>query len=513
MLLNEVLINIDIIETYNFKEIEIDGISYHSARVKKGDLFVCIKGYKTDGHKYISMAIEKGCAAIIVEDYQIGIDIPQIKVTDGRIALATCSSNFFDNPTTKMKVIGITATNGKTTTAFMVDRILTEENYKTGLIGTVMIKTGDEIIASDLTTPESYDLQNYVSKMVSNGLTHLTMEVSSSALQLKRCSNVDFDIVTFNNISREHIDLHGSFEEYFKQKSSLITNANDKMWAILNLDCEYTSTLINKTKAKVLTFGVNNERADINCVGLDLSSGRAKFEVKANKRFNTEKTNYIPFSFNVELKVPGYHSVVNSLVAIAIGLLCDVSVEHIQSALKDFKGVERRFELVYEDDFMVIDDHFANIGNIDITLETLKYMKYKKLKLLYAIRGNRGSVVNRENAETIVKWSKRLQLDEIYVTRSISLTTEKDRVTDEEVNVFMEVMKNTDIKINFYEELNDGISAVLKDVEDNDVIMLAGCQGMDHGVRILLNEIAKLKTDFDKGALFAPLKNRVAGML
>ena len=220
----------------------------------------------------------------------------------------------------------------------------------------------------------------------------------------------------------------------------------------------------------------------------------------------------MPMEFDIELAVPGLHSVYNSMVAIIIGLLCGVSISTIQDSLKTFGGVERRFEFIFEDDIKIIDDHFANVGNINVTLGTLKFMDYEKLHLVYAIRGERGPTVNRENAETIVNWAPKLGLDNIIATRSISHVTSKDRVTDEELRVFKEVMDEGKIKVDLYDELPDAIVEAISKAKPGDLILLAGCQGMDYGAEIALNQIFKIRKDLSKEKIFRPLEKRVAGI-
>lgn len=509
--LNSLLESIDIKQSWKERNIDISGIAYHSRKVKPQNLFVCIQGYKTDGHNYIMGAIANGATAIIVEKYQEGWDIPQYKVENSREALAALSNKFYENPSKNMKIIGITATNGKTTTSFMTDTILTSHGYNTGLIGTVMSKFGDSMIPSILTTPQSLDLQNYFYQMKRQDISHVIMEVSSSALELSRVSNVDFDIVTFNNISREHIDLHGSFEEYFNAKASLIKNAGPNKWAILNVDSPNLKKLINQTQAKVLTFSVESQEGDLYCKNLDISTGRAEFTVVIQNPFKVGTTEYKSKEFKINLSVPGYHSVYNSMVAIVIGLLCEIPISTIQKSLTEFVGVERRFQFIFEDNFKIIDDHFANAGNIDVTLGTLKRMVYKDLTLIYAIRGSRGTTVNKENAETIAKWAKKLGLTEITATLSKSHVTEKDKVTTEEISVFKEVMDKANIKINLYEELPDAIIHGLSKAKDSDIVLLAGCQGMDYGAHIALDIMHKSRPDINEKLLYKPLKNRVAG--
>lgn len=502
---------IDVIEFWNEKDMDIRGIAYNSRKVSPGDLFVCIKGSNVDGHKYVNQAIENGAAAVIVEDYQ-EIDIPQFRVKDSRKALATLSHNYYGRPSEKMTVIGITATNGKTSTSFMVNSILESYGIKTGLIGTVMVKYGDFIEPAILTTPESLDLQRHFAQMNKKGVSHVVMEVSSSALELNRVGEVDFDIVTLNNVGREHIDLHTSFEKYFEYKASLIRNAKSTAWAILNLDCPYSKSLIDETKARVLTIGVKDNRGDLYCSNLDLSTGRPKFKVHIQNPIKVDNMGYEPQEFNIDLFVPGFHSVYNSMVAISVGLLSGVPVPIIQEGINSFKGVERRFQIIYDEGFKIIDDHFANPENINVTLETLSMMDYNDLHIVYAIRGSRGVITNRENAKAIVRWASKLNIKEIIATLSRSHVAEKDRVRDEEIEVFKEIMDEANIKVHLYDELPDAISHGLSKVSKEDILLLAGCQGMDYGAKIVLEEIYKSKPNMDKKELFRALGNRIAGM-
>ncbi len=505
MKLNKLFHELQIIETKNTENIDdnqinIENIHYHSKKISKQSLFVCIKGYQTDGHKYIEQAVKNGAVAIIVEEFQ-AIDIPQYKVTNSRKALAQISATFFDNPSKDLIVIGVTATNGKTTTTLMIENILNSYNLKTGIIGTVYVKYDNVKIPSLLTTPESLDLQQHFYNMKKAGVTHVIMEVSSSALELSRTYMTDFNIVTFNNISREHIDNHGSFENYLKYKSSLITDAKENQIAILNLDDKWSKALIDTTKANVISYGIKDSSGDLSISDLDLETGFALF--KANCQNET---------LDIELSVAGYHCVYNSLVAISVALSLDIPKQYIIEGLRLFTGIERRFELIYDHDFKIIDDHFANKGNIDITFETLNFMNFKKLHLVYAIRGSRGVTTNKENAEAMVYWLKKLGIDKIVATNSITNVMLKDTVTPDEEKIFMDTMKKNEIAVTLYDELETATAHVLHLVEDEDLILLAGCQGMDFGANIILNQIAKFST-IPKKELMKPLENRTAGIL
>ena len=259
-----------------------------------------------------------------------------------------------------------------------------------------MVQYGNTVIPSTLTTPESLDLQEHLFNMHKQGVTHVIMEVSSSALDLHRVAYVDFYLVSFNNISPEHLDVHGSFEEYFNVKSTLIRQAKSNSWAILNLDDEHSASLINETKAQVFTYGIQNKTGNLFCEKVDLTTGRAIFTVHLNHPVWTENKEKTPPPFPLKLSIAGYHSVYNSLPVIAMSLLCGISIKEIQKGIHAFKGIERRFQIIFDQGFIIIDDHFANVGNIDVTLDTLTQMTYNQLHLVYAIRGNRGVETNKK---------------------------------------------------------------------------------------------------------------------
>lgn len=492
MKLGKILNNVSFIEA-NFeinKEEDINSIAFHTDDVAKGGIFVAIKGYVTDGHKFIKKAKELGAKIAIVEDFS-DEDIRQIKVENSRIALADMARNFYEDPTKKMNVVGITATNGKTTTAFMLDSILKEDGRKTGIIGTVLTRYDDVKIPSVLTTPESLTLQSYFRDMLDKNISDVTMEVSSSAQELFRNKNIDFDIVTFNNLGREHIDQHGSFENYFRFKSRLIRHAKEDAIAILNADDEKIYFLKDKTKAHVLTFSLENNESDFGIENLDLSSGKGKFTFKINRDLNIKDRIIKKSDFDIDLGSVGYSSVMNSLVAIIVSLVLGIEKETIKKALKDFKGVERRFELIFDEEFKILDDHFANEKNIDATMETLKEMDYENLNILYAIRGKRGVEVNREITERLVKWIKILKPKSLSATLSKDTVKEKDRVTDEELKVFKDILEKNNIRCKIYDSLEEAINKSIDLMEKDDVLLLAGCQGMDKGAGFVKDKLLR----------------------
>jgi len=243
---------------------------------------------------------------------------------------------------------------------------------------------------------------------------------------------------------------------------------------------------------------------------LDLSTGIANWKIVPNPTKST--LSLLNSEVKIALSVPGYHSVYNAMAAMELCLLCQIDIDTIQDGLHSFKGVERRFELIYDKEFKIIDDHFANTGNIRVTLETLKKMKYEQLHFIYAIRGSRGVVVNRENAEEICSGIQNLPLKTFVATKSMFHVTEKDVVTQEEVSVFEDIMNCCERTVPIYDDLEEAIAFVLKEVQPGDVILLAGCQGMDSGGKLLLEKLADGKSEKEREEIMDSVKNRICGI-
>lgn len=491
-------------------KLKITGISDNSSQVKPGNIFVAIKGYEFDGHDYIGQAIAQGAAAVIAER-RVTAEVPLFIVPDSRIALAKLSNAWFGYPGKNMKIIGVTASNGKTTTSFMIDSVLSRHYPVTGLIGTVVVKDGRVTQGAGLTTPNSRELFEILARMRDNGCSHVTMEVSSAGLELHRVHGIDFNIVTFNNVTREHIDFHGSFEKYWQHKTKLVKNLSPASTAILNGDEPLILELCHQTQADYITYSLKGNPAHIQVEDIDLSTGSGSFRYIIPEPVVSRNFTLSPCNLEFKLKVLGLHNIYNATVAITAGKLCQVPDPQIYAALRSFSGVERRFQLIYDGDFKVIDDHFANTGNIDITLATLGLMQYRRLHLLIAIRGSRGVTVNRENTETVAKWLPLLPLGELVITDSVEFVGAHDVVTPEERAAVLDTLDNAGIKYRHFPRLTDAIHAVSEAAQADDVILMGGCQGLDHGAHVLIPLLAKRHPPAEQREILQILAGRVAG--
>lgn len=460
----------------------IEGISYDSRQVKQGDLFFALPGTLVDGRTFIKDAKAAGATVAVVEEFTED-DIPQVKVKNARLALALSSAAFFNHPSKELFVIGITATNGKTSTAFLLESIFKKAGKSVGMIGTVKISYAETLIPSVLTTPESYDLQKIMADMVKSGVEVVIMEVSSSAQEMHRIDGTDFQVVSFHNLSEEHIDQHGSFEAYVEAKSRIIREATPRTKVFLSVDDEEIKKLSSETRGEVTTLSFTGKPADVSLEELLVSDGRGEIRLRCSKK-KSELTG--KGSLSLPLASPGYATAMNATTAAAIALTSGVSLSSIEEALEDFRGVERRFQLIHDGDFRILDDHFANPKNIDATMASLQELEVENLYIYYAIRGNRGVNLNRDVARQFSHWIKILKPALVVATKSVEDVGRKDEVSAEEEAVFTEEMRSQGLDVSVFETLREGMEQVVPRLRKGDVLLLAGCQGMDHGAQALL---------------------------
>ena len=314
MELKNILSGIEGLKAKGDLEVDVTGISNDSREVKPGYLFIAIKGFDTDGHEYINKAIENGAKAILIQEEkakeiikQIPDEINIITSKDTRIATAICACNYYDNPSRKMQLIGITGTKGKTTTTFMIKSILERQGIKTGLIGTIATYIGDKKLEdSDRTTPDSIKLQSYFAQMVEAGCKACVMEVSSQSLKLHRVDGCDFNIGVFTNFSEDHISEkeHPDMEDYFNSKVKLFNMCPLGFINIDDINTIKVPSLVPNCTVK--TYGIDNE-CDMLAKDITITNSYVDFKVKLNGKNERIKTD-----------IPGRFSVYNSLAAISV---------------------------------------------------------------------------------------------------------------------------------------------------------------------------------------------------
>ncbi|MCI1931353.1 MAG: UDP-N-acetylmuramoyl-L-alanyl-D-glutamate--2,6-diaminopimelate ligase [Clostridia bacterium] len=359
------------------EDFNIEDVEYDSRNVKEGSLFVCITGFKTDGHKYIDSAVKNGAKALCVEkDVSIPEGITCVKVENCRHALAVMADNFYDHPSRKLNLIGVTGTNGKTTTTYLIKNILEQLGHKTGVIGTIGNCIGDKMLHAERTTPESLEIQELFNEMYKEGVKDVTMEVSSHSLDLHRVDGCDFDLGLFTNLTEDHLDYHKTMENYKKAKGILFGMCKN---SVINIDDAAGEYMISVSKGKVLTTGIDNEEAQLRAVNVKMTSGGVEFDAV----YKNEK-------HHIVYHVPGKFSVYNALAAIGAGIMMNVPFEDIVSGLENVKGVKGRFQPIKtQDGVTAIVDYSHTPDSLENMLKTAKEFVKGRIITVFGCGGDR----------------------------------------------------------------------------------------------------------------------------
>lgn len=386
MELKNVIKNVNIIETIGNLNVEITNINSNSRYIKKNGLFFAIKGYNLDGTKFISDAIQNGAVAIVVEK---GTNVNKLNIPDNisivvtenlRYVMAICSCTLYDNPSQKLKLIGVTGTKGKTTSTYMIKSILEKAGYKVGLIGSIAIYIGDkQLEITDRTTPESFKIQQALSLMVKENVDIAILEVSSQAMKLDRVTGCNFDVVLFTNLSEDHISPreHSDMEDYFNAKLSLLRLAPT---VVINLDNEYTKKIPNLLPdKKIITFSMN-EPATISAKNLESTNSSIDFILTMNGEDN-----------KIHVSIPGEYMVYNALGAIGVTNNFNVNVDNIKSGLDNFK-VFGRSELVPNKlGLTIMIDYAHTPASLESILKTVKPYTKGRVICTWGVGGDRDS--------------------------------------------------------------------------------------------------------------------------
>ena len=385
MLLFDLLARVDLEQVQGDLQADISGIHYSSRQVAPGGLFVAIPGYRVDGHAYVHDAIERGAAAIVVSrDIAVPANVALVKVGDSRKALAQLSAAYYGQPSRHLRMIGVTGTNGKTTVTYLIDAILQSSGLSTGLLGTIGTRIGTRMLGASHTTPESRDLQAILSEMLTERVSHVTMEVSSHSLALSRVAMVEYDTAVFTNLTQDHLDFHVDMEDYFQAKASLFLGLNHTAGkplktAVINADDEYGRRLL----------GMCPDGVRVISYGFDSSNDLHVSNVAAGVRGSSFTLHAPCGSIDVTISTPGRHSVYNALAAAGAALAEGVGLRAIASGLAR-AGVPGRMEPVDEgQDFGVFVDYAHSPDSLDNVLTACRPFTEGKLILVFGCGGDR----------------------------------------------------------------------------------------------------------------------------
>ncbi|GGJ55088.1 UDP-N-acetylmuramoyl-L-alanyl-D-glutamate--2,6-diaminopimelate ligase [Anoxybacillus voinovskiensis] len=368
---------------YSGENPTITSIEMDSRKVTKGALFICIKGFTVDGHAFASQAVANGAVAVIAER-PVDVPVPVVLVRDSKRAMAVLADAFYGQPTHKLHLIGVTGTNGKTTTTHLIEQIFRKAEKKTGLIGTLYTKIGDETYDVQNTTPESLVLQQTFKQMVDAGVDVAMMEVSSHALHMGRVHGCDYDVAVFTNLTQDHLDYHHTMEEYRLAKGLLFAQLGNRFdhtrpkFAILNNDDSASEQYKRMTAATIITYGIET-KSDIMAKAIDITPSGMVFTIVTP----TEET-------QIQTKLIGRFNVYNILAATAACLASGVSLSTIVEAIGEIQGVPGRFETVDEgQNFTVIVDYAHTPDSLENVLKTIRQFAKRNIYVVVGCGGDR----------------------------------------------------------------------------------------------------------------------------
>lgn len=437
------------------QDFEVTGIATDNRQVKPGDLFVCIKGYTVDGHRFAKSAEEAGAVAIVCEYELENIAIPQIIVKDTAVELPRLAHLMFNKPTEKLNLFGLTGTNGKTTTAYILEHLLTGFEGHVGYIGTNGIRYANHYIEPKNTTPEPLSLQRIFHEMVEEGVKQVAIEVSSHALELHRVDYCQFKVALFTNLTPEHLDFHPTMDDYFEAKYKLFEMLTPDGHGIVNLDDEYGEKLVNRLKESqtaVYTYGIESD-ADFKAEDIHMTSFGTSFKLTCPEGI-----------YEVQTPLLGRFNVYNALGAMASACSASMPMEQIIALIKTLSPVDGRMEIINEgQDFTVIVDYAHTPDGVEKVLEFVTGIKQNGVKVVIGCPGDR----DRTKRPVIAKLSVDYADDVIFTT--------DDPHSEDPVDILNEMVSG--IKPMNYEVIVDRIEAIetaINKAQKNDIVLIAG---------------------------------------
>ncbi|MBQ9737500.1 MAG: UDP-N-acetylmuramoyl-L-alanyl-D-glutamate--2,6-diaminopimelate ligase [Clostridia bacterium] len=451
MTLSKLLSNTKITGMQGNIDIKVSGIAFNSAEVKPGDVFVCISGFKTDGHIYAKDALEKGAVAIVAEKPLEDTAATVVYVENTRLAFAHMAAEYYEYPFRKFRLIGITGTNGKTTTTYLVKAILESCGHKVGLIGTNQNMIGDEVIPSHHTTPDALELMKLFARMAEENVDSVVMEVSSHSLALDRVAACEFDVGAFTNVTQDHLDFHQTMENYIQAKAQLFGMCHK---GVMNFDDEAFEKISKDSSCDIIRYSAKQE-TQLYAENIDYMADGVSFDIV----YNGKKA-------KAELAIPGQFSVYNALTAAGCCIGLGLNLSQITKGLKSASGVKGRIEVVKTStDYTVIIDYAHTPDGLVNILKTIRGFAKARIITLFGCGGDRDK-------------TKRPQMGKIAGELSDFCVVTSDNPRSEEPAAIIEDIlvgiKETNCEYKVIENRFDAIEFALDHAKKDDIILLAG---------------------------------------
>lgn len=455
MKLNQLLRGAEVIAVKGDRYLEIAGIYYDSKQLRNGGLFFAIKGSNVNGSEFIDEAIERGAVCVVSEDDFITFkNVCKVKVKDARKACAVIANNFYQNPSDKMNIVGITGTNGKTTILYLIEAILQQAGRACGTIGTISYKVGERDIPAVNTTPSAIMLQMLLQEMQKAGISFCVMEVSSHSIHQHRIDGVKFNSAIFTNLSGEHLDYHKDMDEYFSVKKRLFDELTEDAQAIINVDDDYGMRITADTKARVLTYALRSE-AEVKAEDIKYSVKGTYFKVRTPHG-----------ELNLRAPLIGEYNIYNILAAVSFALSKGIKAKEIEEAVRRFKGAPGRLQRIDRgQDFSVFVDYAHTDDALANVLGALKKLTKRRIITVFGCGGDR----DKKKRPRMGKVAAELA-DFVVITSDNPRSEDPKSIIDDIVKGLPDGFK--DYKVSSDRKKAIGLSLAM--AEDSDIVLIAG---------------------------------------
>ena len=454
MKLKRILKNISSDVNICLKDKDVASISDNSKNIKKNSLFIAIKGLKSDGHKFTREALKKGALACVVSDKEKK-NPSFIRVKDTRKALSVLAANFYYNPSEKLKVVGITGTNGKTTISYIMKSILETAKIPSGLMGTIAYTRGNTYVPAERTTPSPIVLNDFMDKALKSGIKAVVMEVSSHAIDQKRTDNIYFDAAIFTNLTHEHLDYHRTMRNYLLTKAKIFCNLKKYGAAILNADDEKVFSLRKNIKNKVITYGIS-KKSFVGAKIKNINSDGTTFDVLVRGRKK----------FSVNAKLVGLHNVSNILASIAASISFGIDYKTIKKGIEKVYSVEGRLEPVDEgQDFKVFIDYAHTHNALYNVISYLNGIKKRNIITVFGCGGDR----DKKKRPLMGSIAEKLS-DYVIITSDNPRNEDPCKIMDD----IKKGIKRNSKKYITIENRKRAIEKALEMAEKEDIVLIAG---------------------------------------
>jgi UDP-N-acetylmuramoyl-L-alanyl-D-glutamate--2,6-diaminopimelate ligase len=457
----------------------IRGIASTSAEVRAGSLFVALRGTDRDGHEFVGEAVRRGAAAVVAERSLPGLEVPVVRVRDGRLALARLAAAWHGHPATRLRMVGITGTLGKTSVLAMLEAAMRTAGRPTGSIGSLGIRVGDDFRQTGHTVPGPLVVQSALRELVDRGYENAAMEVTSHALDQERVHGILFDLGIFTNlVPLEHAEYHGTFSDYVRVKRRFFEHLRPQAPLLFDWADRAVRALVREEAVLGIGCGVSRRARVRSSIGRVTPEG-TELMLEIRRPFEVFGASVGPLRLPLELRLLGRSNLANAVLAASGALCLGAPPEAVAEALRSIPPARRRMQVFRAGRITILDDTTGHPDSISAVFEVAERLDPPGVHVVFCVRGQRGTRINRRLGEALAIWGERVDLRTLTVTTSADAADERNEVTAGERAAFVGALNRMAVRFREEPEMERAVRYAVGAARPGDLVLLMGAQGMD----------------------------------